>query len=570
VIERFLCTARAAATVQHPNLVPILEVGEVAGTPYLAMPYLEGLLLAQRLRKGPLPVQEAVQLIGRLADGVQAAHQKGVLLRDLTPSNVLVLAGGEPVLLDFGLARQEGSARLTVDGQVLGTPGSIAPEMLTGQIGQDTPASDVFGLGVLLYECLTGQLPFGRTLREVMQQLLTRELAPPSRLRPEVPPALDAICRKALARQPEARYASTGSLAADLRTVLLTAASPTGDCNKDGEDAGREHPDKTGIRSPVRRRIWLAGLGVAAVLVGLPVASKVWQSQPGERQQETPSERPEERIPNAENPRQPKTKPVAFPDFREVHGIDAKALRAWADGLANAGYRPVLVSSRAGSAEPRLNALAIRNNRQTSFRLDVVSDKEGGQLWDQLCKEGYALRCSHPFPGPAGRYWAVLWTREGAFLHWFGSLDFITGKVEEGRAGRWRPLSLSGARSPGDEWIYSAQLGPDEGLAWEARYALGRKELETLLTQERTRGFRPDVLTCYWDGKAIRFMTVMVDNRAKADWDVQLDLLPAAYERALAEQQQRGLRPIAVASYLEGAETRYAAVWLGTTPESGK
>ena len=111
------------------------------------MPYLQGETLAERLRKGLCDVHDVVRKVCRLAVGMQAAHQKGVVHRDLTPANVLLMPDGAPVLLDFGLARQQGSARETTDGQVLGTVGFIAPELLTGQVGQDTPASDIFRPG---------------------------------------------------------------------------------------------------------------------------------------------------------------------------------------------------------------------------------------------------------------------------------------------------------------------------------------------------------------------------------------------------------------------------------------
>lgn len=207
-VERFLRSARAAAALSHPNLCPVLDAGQHLGIAYLTMPVLEGQpLVAVLAERGPWPVTEAADLVRKLALALESAHRKGVFHRDLTPTCVLLTPTGEPIITDFGLARQEGSARLTVAGQVLGTPGYLAPEMLTGKIDQDSPARDIYSLGVLLYELLTGKLPFGRTMREVLvQQGGGRDPLPPSGHRPEVAGEPDAICLKALARKPENRY----------------------------------------------------------------------------------------------------------------------------------------------------------------------------------------------------------------------------------------------------------------------------------------------------------------------------------------------------------------------------
>jgi hypothetical protein len=153
---------------------------------------------------------------------------------------------------------------------------------------------------------------------------------------------------------------------------------------------------------------------------------------------------------------------------------------------------------------------------------------------------------------------------------WNGQLSVITKKVNEGRRAGVRPLSLSSAGAADELRRYSCELGPDEGLKWEARYSLGSRELETLLDAQQARGWRPDNLSCFWDDNEIRFMTVLVENRAKAAWSFRKDLSPAAYEQALVEENQRGMQPIAVASYLVGRETRYAAVWLATPAERVK
>ena len=220
-VERFVRSARVAATLAHPNLCPVYDAGQVQGIPYLTMPFLEGRSLAARLREDPpLAPAEALALVHTLALALQAAHQKGIVHRDLKPTNVLLTPAGEPVVMDFGLARQEGSARLTQAGQVLGTPGYLAPEQLSGIPEAQGPGCHIFSLGVILYELLAGELPFGRTLHEVLLQIMTRDLVPPSSRRAGIPPALDAVCAKTLARRVEDRYRNMGDLAQALQAHL--------------------------------------------------------------------------------------------------------------------------------------------------------------------------------------------------------------------------------------------------------------------------------------------------------------------------------------------------------------
>jgi DNA-binding beta-propeller fold protein YncE len=214
-LERFRSSARAAARLAHPNLCPIYEVGEWQGAPFLVMPHLALPSLADRLKDGPpFAPREAAELVRKLATAMQAAHQAGVIHRDLNPANILLDAEGEPIVVDFGLAlfTEGDSCRLTQAGEVLGTPAYIAPEQLGGNPEAHTASCDVFSLGVILHELLTGEPPFGRTLGEVRLRIMTHDPAP-SALRPEVGPELDGVCRKALAYMVQDRFRSMAELA---------------------------------------------------------------------------------------------------------------------------------------------------------------------------------------------------------------------------------------------------------------------------------------------------------------------------------------------------------------------
>jgi HEAT repeat protein len=230
VLARFRREARAAASLRHPNLCPVYDCDVVGGIPYLTMAYIEGPTLADRLAKGgAFPPAEAAALVSKLALAMAEAHAQGVIHRDLKPANIALDRRGEPVILDFGLARQAeaASATLTRVGVVLGTPSYMAPEQVEGHAAG--PRSDVYSLGVLLYELLTGRPPFVGPVQAVLAQVLYAETPRPSELLPKLDPRLDTICHKAMAKKPGERYAGMSELAVALDAVLhkrVKAARP--------------------------------------------------------------------------------------------------------------------------------------------------------------------------------------------------------------------------------------------------------------------------------------------------------------------------------------------------------
>jgi predicted Ser/Thr protein kinase len=230
LLERFQREARAAATLSHPNLCPVYDVGEWQGMHFLTMAYIEGKPLSDYLGTGKLlPERQVAALIRKLALALQEAHARGVIHRDLKPSNIMFNQRKEPVIMDFGLARRidRRDARLTQIGDVLGTPAYMPPEQVAGQLDRMGPACDIYSLGVILYEMLTGKLPFDGPVMSVLALILTQEPAKPSAHRPELNPQLEEICLKAMAKQPEDRYATMTELAqalADLTRTIGQAA----------------------------------------------------------------------------------------------------------------------------------------------------------------------------------------------------------------------------------------------------------------------------------------------------------------------------------------------------------
>src|SRR5262245_54401329 len=221
-LERFHREAIAVARLHHPNIVQVHDVGDCEGRPFFTMELLEGGSLAAKLGGAPRPAQEAATLLATLADAVNAAHGSGIVHRDLKPANILLAVDGTPKIADFGLARAiDSEPGLTLTGARLGTPSYMAPEQALGRRDAIGPAVDVYALGAVLYEVLTGRPPFrGETPAETERQVIAVTPAPPSRLNASVPRDLETICLKCLNKEPTARYASAAELADDLGRFL--------------------------------------------------------------------------------------------------------------------------------------------------------------------------------------------------------------------------------------------------------------------------------------------------------------------------------------------------------------
>ena len=272
LLERFHTEARAAAALLHPHIVPVYGFGEDAGNWYIAMRLMPGGSLAGWRRNGGAgrsrSERDAADIVRKLAEAVHFAHQRGVLHRDLKPENVLLDAAGEPYLTDFGLARlAEMDIRLTRSQSSIGTPAYVAPEVARGGSAQATVLSDVYGLGAILYELLTGQVPFsGATPLEVLRQVTDTEVRRPSAVLPTVNRDRETICLKAIAKEPQHRYAECAALAGDLEHWLAgrpIAARPVGSWERAGKW--------------VRRRPLIAGLLSLLLLALLVIAVGSWQ-----------------------------------------------------------------------------------------------------------------------------------------------------------------------------------------------------------------------------------------------------------------------------------------------------
>ena len=221
-LKRFRREAEAAASLEHPGIVPIYEVGEGDGSCYFSMRFVEGGQLDQVIKRKPMSIRQAAELIAKVARTVHYAHEHGILHRDIKPGNILLDAKGEPLLTDFGLARLvEAESTVTRTKEVMGTPSYMAPEQAVGNNAAVSSATDVYGLGAVLYQLLTGHPPFaGGTTYETIKLVLDTEPRQPRLLNPKIDRDLSTICLKCLEKDPKRRYSSALALAEDLEHWL--------------------------------------------------------------------------------------------------------------------------------------------------------------------------------------------------------------------------------------------------------------------------------------------------------------------------------------------------------------
>src|SRR5213594_3101893 len=269
-VKRFRREAEAAARLDHPCIVPIHEVGEREGSCYFSMNLVEGSQLDDVAKREPMPLRRAAELIAKLARAVHYAHEHGILHRDIKPGNVLLDRNGEPHLTDFGLARLvETESTVTHTMEVLGTPSYMAPEQAVGNNAAVSSVTDVYGLGAVLYQLLTGQPPFaGGTTYETIKLLLDTEPRPPRLLNPKVDRDLSTICLKCLEKDPKRRYPSALALAEDLEHWL-----------KHEPIRARRSGSFTYAQKWVRRNPSIAVMAAMFLAFAVPLGVMIWRTE---------------------------------------------------------------------------------------------------------------------------------------------------------------------------------------------------------------------------------------------------------------------------------------------------
>jgi serine/threonine-protein kinase len=366
-VERFDREARAAASLSHRNVVAVFDSGADAGARFIVMERVSGKTLASRLRDGPLPIKQAVEIAAGVAQALGAAHAGGIVHRDVKPGNVMLGDNGQVKVLDFGIARALAATSLTRASTVIGTAGYLSPEQAEG--GPVDARSDLYGLGCVLYEMLAGRPPFvADSAAALVHQHLTRRPEPPSRWRPEVSPALDQIVLRCLAKDPRARYARAGELAGALMKEPSTraAGTPTG-------------ARTTVLRLPQRERRWIAALAAGALVAALLILFALYRGPAGHSGRapaRSAANDPKRSAATGSRPSAATTTTGASSGPAAQAGTTAgpAAAAAALSALALADQRQGLVDSRAGAVIARrtaalLNAIASRDPSQAARQL---------------------------------------------------------------------------------------------------------------------------------------------------------------------------------------------------------
>jgi hypothetical protein len=583
--QRFQREARAAAGLDHPNLVPVYEAGEVGPVCYIASAYCPGTTLAHWLkqRDEPVPYRTAAELVRVLAEAVGYAHQRGVVHRDLKPGNILLSSlvishsslaknqehvpndqglmtndqGLIPKITDFGLAKllpkEAGLSAQTQSGAIVGTANYMAPEQAGGKLGHVGPAADIYALGVILYELLTGRTPFeGDTAIEVLLRVRTEEPLSPCRLRRKVPRDLETICLKCLHKEPRQRYASAEALAEDLRRFLAgepIVARPSG---------LMERCAKWARRRPAVAALMLvsvvAVLAVGGVIAGLFYSARLQEAKDRAEVAQAVEARARE---DADHQRQIAVDAVAEADkFRYFHHI-ARAHADWHDGTV-ARIGPLLEAcprDRRGWEWRYLKRLCHQDLLTLRGHTEPVRCLAFNPQWTRLASAGWdnTVRVWDARTGDClltkdhtDQVWGVAFSPDGTQIA-SGSWDGIV-KVWDATTGQEAfTLQAHEKRADGvaDHAAYGVAFSPDgkrlatAGGDWTVKVWDARVPRAALLT---LHGHKHLVVRVTFSPDGKRLASASSDGTVKF-WDAETGQTGPHFRRAHRRGHRRHLQP---------------------------
>jgi serine/threonine-protein kinase len=274
-VGRLQNEAEVAAQLDHPGIIPIHDIGQHNGQPYICMTFVDGESLAARLESGPIEAEVAAQIVADVAEAVQHAHDRGIIHHDLKPANIVLDRSGQPRIADFGLARRIGDRSQLLVAGISGTPAYMSPEQAAGQTNAVGPASDQYALGAILYHLLTGRPPFdGADAMTVIQSVREDQPPAPRSIEPSIPVALEAICLRCLQKDVVARFASAGDLATELRHFLSSIKNDKSDAGSPPNRISRTELRSERSLHGVRRLL----LG-ASLLLAVLIPASIWTAK---------------------------------------------------------------------------------------------------------------------------------------------------------------------------------------------------------------------------------------------------------------------------------------------------
>jgi serine/threonine protein kinase len=614
--QRFLREAKAAARIKHDHIVTIYQVGEDRGICYLAMEYLEGESLDRRLaRAARLPLPDVLRIGRECAEALAAAHAHGLIHRDIKPANIWLEQGraahgdkrnaSNPVpanhaapvstdhsagvtldapyrvkILDFGLAQPTdqqahlSNAHLTQSGAVMGTPAFMAPEQL--RAGVVDARADLFSLGCVLYRLATGEPPFrGTHAISTLIAVATINPRPPQEVDQTLPQTLCDLILRLLAKNPDDRPRSAMEVVEALRAVELK--SPVG-TDRSGTSVAPS-PAKLGARR-ARRRIAIASVGLSLLAVVIGLSYLVWHQahEPGDgKQNPSASHTPAPRTPH--DPVIAVEGAGASPthiysdkahslgeilDFRELANASLQEYRDWHAAL-DPEFRLVQVSRRCGNGPVLFNAVAVKEERPVLARVmwDGMPDKAEYD-WDRNCLDGFRMLGQCAFPIDAESWRATrIWVRDGIgfYSNSGSSLDRLKQGVQHFTANATRPVSLEWP-AVHDAPTYLSLAADDQDRKCEVLWTLTAERLARTTELFKLKNWRPDVIAPHRDDGQLRFDLVAIDNKDGPDWRFQMDMSRHHYRAESIRQRKRGWLPIALISYGDDADEKYAAIWV--------
>lgn len=549
-VERFQQEVKSASQLNHPNVVTAFDA-DVAGADgaihFLVMEFIEGENLDEyALRHKPLAIREACHAVQQAALGLAAAHERGMVHRDIKPQNLIRTTHGQIKILDFGLARlarpDHGPVAkpLTAEGAVMGTPDYMAPEQAGDSKHVDIRA-DIYSLGCTLYELLTGDVPFpGGTAMEKVTRHARDPVTPARKLRREIPMALSPVIAKMMAKRPADRYQTP--------TEVAQALAPFAQETPSGVSWGKV----------------VVGL-VAAAAIAVTVWFSPWKNafQPSLAEALKKPENITEKGTSGQGTLP--VEPTEGPQFRLLQLADQPEFEKWLETQRGEGYWPVYLTVNV-DGPVRFNAIARPNPDKAVFETVIGAERQEDLRAPRLAK-GLRLRAMCSFLTPEGEVNNLSLWQADSQNHSYARLNYdkTAAKLAEDRERGARPIAIQGFDGPTGHM--TSMVSTPSSLGWEAQPDLSDDDLVEFVAQAQAKHRRLEWLAMHGKAPEFRYAVVVVDDPQPPEWDVETDLSHHDFKSALAQRTSQGFYPVALMTG-GNTKTRFSVAWQRDEPKA--